>query len=111
MNENLHKMLHIDHTKDNSVILYTGFPRLLGNLEKPGIYFGSLNPGNSLEFYVKTLNPLEICERQKNRSTHISFFFLNFIMFYHQPFFRKIIETSLECCIDQKNLEINGRSH
>ncbi len=30
------------------------------------------------------------------------FFSLNFIMFCHQPFFRKIIDTSLECCIDQK---------
>ncbi len=46
-------------------VYYTGFPRLLENLEKPGIYFGSLNPGYSLEFCVKTLNPLEICERHK----------------------------------------------
>ncbi len=38
----------------------------------------------------------------KNRSTQISFFFsLYFILFCHQPFFRKIINTSLECCIDQ----------
>ncbi len=45
---------------------------LIETLEKPGIYFGSLNPGNSLEFCLKTLNPLEICERQ-NRLTHIFF--------------------------------------
>ncbi len=32
------------------------------------IIFGSLNPGNSLEFCVQTLNHLEICERHKNRS-------------------------------------------
>ncbi len=44
---------------------YSGFPQLIETLEKPGIYFGSLNPGNSLEFCVKTLNPLENCERHK----------------------------------------------
>ncbi len=43
----------------------TGFPRLIETLEKPGIYFGFLNPGNSLEFCVKTFNALEICERHK----------------------------------------------
>ncbi len=43
----------------------TEFPRLLETHEKPGIYFDSLNPGNSLEICVKTLNPLEICEKQK----------------------------------------------
>ncbi len=49
-----------------SIYLYTsGFPWLLETLEKPGIYIGSLNPGNSQEFCVKTLNPLEICERHK----------------------------------------------
>ncbi len=56
-----------------NILKYAGFPRLLETLEKPGIYFGSLNPGNSLEFCVKTLNSLEICERQ-NRSTQIFFF-------------------------------------
>ncbi len=33
--------------------LYPEFPQLLETLEKPEIYFGSLNPGNSLEFCVK----------------------------------------------------------
>ncbi len=83
---------------------------LLENFEKPGIYFGSLNPGNSLEFCVKTLNPIEICERHKNRSTQTFFFSLNFILFCHQLLFSKIIDTCLEYCIDQKYLEINGRS-
>ncbi len=46
-------------------VIYTGFPQLLEMLEKLGIYFDSLSPGNSLEFCVKTLNPLEICERHK----------------------------------------------
>ncbi len=54
---------------------FSGFSQLLENLEKPGIYFGSLNPGNSLEFCVKTLNPLEICERHKI-DKHISVFHL-----------------------------------
>ncbi len=31
-------------------VIGAGLPLLLENLEKPGIYFGSLNPGNSLEF-------------------------------------------------------------
>ncbi len=39
--------------------------RLIETLEKHAMYFGYLNPENSLEFCVKTLNPLEICERQK----------------------------------------------
>ncbi len=43
----------------------SGFRQVLETLEKPGIYFGSLNPGNSLEFCVKTLNPLKNCERHK----------------------------------------------
>ncbi len=34
-----------------------GFPQLIETLEKPGIYFSSSNPGNSLELCVKTLNP------------------------------------------------------
>ncbi len=36
--------------------IISGFPWLLEILEKPGIYFGSLNPDNSLEFCVNTLN-------------------------------------------------------
>ncbi len=44
---------------------HTGFPQLPETLGKPEIYCGSLNPGNSLELYVKTLNSLEICERHK----------------------------------------------
>ncbi len=56
----------------------TGFPRLLENLEKPRIYFCSLNTGNSLEFCVKTLNPLEICERHKKNYQHICFFWSKF---------------------------------
>ncbi len=47
------------------VMMVTRFPRLLETIEKPGIYLGSLNPENSLEFCVKTLNPFEICERHK----------------------------------------------
>ncbi len=50
------------------------FPHLLETLEKPGIYFGSLNPGISLEFCVKTLNSLEMCERHTKMNQHISFF-------------------------------------
>ncbi len=119
--------------------------RYLKNLK---IIFGSMNPGNSLEFYVKTLNPLGICERHKNRSTLFSlskfhtvlpstemrkdswsaicswFFSRVFYTFHvylnpnipkiadlflchshlHQLgfFLRKIIDTSLECCIDPK---------
>ncbi len=84
------------------MIKSSGFPQLLETLEKPGIYFGSLNPGNSLELCVKTLNPVKFVKKKKHRSTQISFFFsLNFILFCHQLFFRKIIDTSLECCIDQ----------
>ncbi len=45
-----------------------GLPRLIETLEKPGIYFGSLNPGNSLEFGVTTL---KFVKDTKNRSTHI----------------------------------------
>ncbi len=60
----------------------------------------------SLEFCVKTL---KFVKDTKNRSTH--FLSLNFILFWHQPFFRKIIDTSLECCIDKKKFEINGTSH
>ncbi len=81
---------------------YAGFPQLLKTFEKPGIYFGSLNPGNSLEICVKTLNPFENCERHKKIDQHILFWSLNFILFYHQqPLFRKIIDTSLECCINK----------
>ncbi len=58
-------------------LLYKGFPQLLETLEKPGIYFGSLNPGNSLELCVKTLNPLEICERHKKIDQHTYLFFLS----------------------------------
>ncbi len=42
-----------------------GFPWLLETFLNHGIYFGFLNPRNSLEFCVKTLNILEICERHK----------------------------------------------
>ncbi len=41
------------------------FTWLLETLEKHGIYFGTLNLGNSLEFCIKNLNLLEIWERQK----------------------------------------------
>ncbi len=59
-----------EDTSSESTMCYvyihdTGFPRLLETPEKPGIYLGFLNPGNILEFCLKTLNPLEICERQK----------------------------------------------
>ncbi len=50
------------HVSRIFVLTYTRFPRLL---EKPGIYFGSFNPENSLEFCVNTLNPLEISEKHK----------------------------------------------
>ncbi len=53
------------HVASSMLKVNTGFSRLLEILEKPGIYFGSLNHGNSLEFCVKTLNPLENCERHK----------------------------------------------
>ncbi len=91
-------------------VIYTGLPLFLEILEKPGIYFGSLNPGNSLEFSVKSLNPLEMCERHKNLSKDFFSLSLNFILFCHQPFFRNIIDTSLEYCIDEK-IEINGRNY
>ncbi len=42
-------------------LVYTGLPWLLETLEKHGIYFGSFNPGNSMDFYVKSLNLFEIC--------------------------------------------------
>ncbi len=42
-----------DNVKRNSIIMD----------QRNGV--DSLNPGNSLEFCVKTLNPLEICYRQK----------------------------------------------
>ncbi len=48
-----------------NISLLIGFPRLFEILEKREIYFGSMNPGNSLEFSVKTLNPHEICERHE----------------------------------------------
>ncbi len=59
----------------NDHIVPTGFPRLLENLEKPGIYFGSLNPGNSLEFCIKNLDPLEICERYQKIDQHRYIYF------------------------------------
>ncbi len=51
--------------------------------------------------------PLKFVKDTKNRSTHLFFLSLNFILFCHQPLFRKIIDTSLQCW---KNLEINGRN-
>ncbi len=95
-----------------SGFIFTGFPSLRETLVKSGINFGSLNHGNSLEFCVKTLNPLEICERQKIDQHRKKKCSLNFILFCHQPLFRKIIDTSLECSIyrPKTNLEINGRS-
>ncbi len=47
------------------VVSDAGIPWLLETLEKSGTYFGSFNPGNSLDFCVIALNPLEICERHK----------------------------------------------
>ncbi len=105
------KMMYTQHTCDQKLagqvtyMQHTRFPRLLETLEKPGIYFGSLNPQNSLEFCIKTLNPLEICERHKNRSTQISFSLSKFHTVLSSTFFLKIIDISLErveCCIDQK---------
>ncbi len=78
--------------------LHTEFPWLLESLDKPGIYFGSLNPGNSLEFCEKILNHLEICERQKI-GQHRYLFLSKLTVINH--FFRKIIDTFLECSIDQ----------
>ncbi len=43
----------------------SGSPQLIETLEKPGIYCGFWNSRNSLEFCIKTLNHLEICERHK----------------------------------------------
>ncbi len=56
INEHLNRKSHIDKLANT---------QLLETLEKLGIYFGSLNPRNSLEFCLKTLNPIEICERHK----------------------------------------------
>ncbi len=53
-----------------------GFPRFLEILEKPGIDSGSLNPGNSLEFCVKTLIPLRFVKDTNYRSTQIYIFSL-----------------------------------
>ncbi len=53
-----------------SKVCLPGFAQLLESLEKPGMYFSSLNPGNSLEFCVKTLeSPSNLSKTQKNRST------------------------------------------
>ncbi len=35
--------------------MVSGFPWKLETLEKPGIYFGSLNPGNSWNLCIKKL--------------------------------------------------------
>ncbi len=45
-------------------------------------------------------------------TTHICFFLAIFhaILCCHQPFLRKIIDTCIEYCIDQTNIEINRRS-
>ncbi len=47
-----HMVLKDSHPSLFSLFFQPGFPRLL---EKAGIYFGFLNPGNNLEFCVKTL--------------------------------------------------------
>ncbi len=84
----------------------SGFPQLLENLEKPGIYFGSLNPEKSLDFFFLNLeSPWYLWKTQKIDQLIFLFSFLNFILLLEILFMYNKVTTVFQkypwtCAVD-----------